>query len=83
MKYIKAIAILIIASFSIPWFKTWMDVYTDPVTGIAITDGILPDYMIAFMGAIPWILWPAAAICVIWVLTRPDSPKEPPTRYIQ
>jgi hypothetical protein len=82
-KFVQILMILIGMIIGLPVLKMIMDIFTDPATGILITSGVVPDYLIALFTALPWLGWPAGIIWIIFILVKKEEPKDNFPRIIQ
>lgn len=75
-KWINIIAAWVIGSICFAVLKIFMDIFTDPITGLLITTG-MPDEVVAFFTFIPWLAWIVLFIWTIWYIGKSDKPKYP------
>jgi hypothetical protein len=84
MKKIGQILLILIGMvIGLPILKMIMDIFTDPTTGILVTSGVVPDYLIVLFTALPWLGWPAGIIWIFYICVKKDEPKDNYPRIIQ
>lgn len=79
-KWFKGIFWLFITLLLAPFFFEFVDMFVNTTDGIMVVGdyaAYCPDYLVAFVGALPWLLPLAVIISVIIMWARPDKPKLP------
>lgn len=77
MKYIKAVFGLIFLAIGSIFLHSFVDFFVDPDTGIMVTTyaSWCDDRLIAFVGALPWIIPLIGFVVTIIYLAKPEKPK--------
>ena len=78
-KWVKGILWLLMTAILAPFLKQFCDMFTNPVDGIMVVGTCaswFPDYLVAFVGLIPWLAPLAVIIGVAVMLSKPEKPPE-------
>ena len=83
-RYGSAIFILLVGLFTWPFVKSFMDIFTNPTTGLMTTPGVghivCSADLIALATFVPWFLPIAALFIAVYRVVKPerDIDREPP-----
>jgi len=75
-KWVWIIMAWVVCGICFPFLKTFMDIFTEPVTGLLITTG-MPDEIVALFTAVPWFAWVVLIIWTVWYINKREEPKFP------